>query len=285
MVKQLSLIIVTYNSESIIADCLDSIRKFNDLGNKLELIIVDNNSRDQEHVKKIVSTYMDLDVKWIAAPENKGYGAGNNLGVQHATAPYVLIMNPDVRLIKLVFKELLKEFSITDNLGLVGVGFADHSSPLYLKPEYYTVFKILFIELLQKYNMIPFNQTYMSGSFLVFDKAAFIQAGCFDEQIFLYWEEADITNRLISNGKKIRWIDTIKVFHLTEQRKFNEKLVSAEIESLDYYCSKFQLNKTKVLSRYLTVNRIKYFVSLITGNQIKKEMFGGWVKILKKQLS
>jgi GT2 family glycosyltransferase len=284
-VKQLSLIIVTYNAESLIRDCLESISKFNDLGDELELIIVDNNSRDQEKLSQIIASFAGLNIVLLKAPGNNGYGTGNNIGVRHATAPYILIMNPDVRLIKPVFRDLLKEFGTTDNLGMAGVSFADHSSPLYLKPEYYTVLKILFIKLLQKYNLLPFNQTYMSGSFLVFDKAAFIQAGCFDEQIFLYLEEADITNRLISNGKKIKWVDTIKVFHLTEQRRFNEKLVSAEIDSLDYYCHKFQLNRKIILSRYLMVNRMKYFVALITRNQIKKEMFGGWVKILKRQLA
>jgi len=150
MSKQLSIIIVTYNSKSIIADCLLSISKFNDIGDKLEVIIVDNNSNDQKEVYEIIQHYKDLPIVWITNPDNNGYGAGNNLGVQKATAPYILIMNPDVKLVMPVFKKLLALFNVQTDLAMVGVSFADKSSSLYLKPEYFTVCKILFIRFLQK---------------------------------------------------------------------------------------------------------------------------------------
>ena len=47
--KRLSIIIVTYNSEHAIYDCVSSIIKFSDIPlSELELIIVDNNSRDTD---------------------------------------------------------------------------------------------------------------------------------------------------------------------------------------------------------------------------------------------
>ena len=55
MNKQLSIIIVTYNSEKLIFECLDSIYKYNDIGDSLEVIIVDNCSNDQEKVFEKVS--------------------------------------------------------------------------------------------------------------------------------------------------------------------------------------------------------------------------------------
>ena len=44
MHKRVSVIIVTYNSEKHIYDCLSSIYRYNDIGDLLEVIIVDNNS-------------------------------------------------------------------------------------------------------------------------------------------------------------------------------------------------------------------------------------------------
>ena len=47
--KRLSIIIVTYNSEHDIYDCVSSIMKFSDIPlSEIELIIVDNNSRDTD---------------------------------------------------------------------------------------------------------------------------------------------------------------------------------------------------------------------------------------------
>ena len=44
MAKKISIIIVTYNSQSHIYDCISSINQYNDIGDELEIIIVDNMS-------------------------------------------------------------------------------------------------------------------------------------------------------------------------------------------------------------------------------------------------
>ena len=48
MNKKLSIVIVTYNSEQLIYDCLNSIYKYNDLDDALEVIVVDNDSSNQK---------------------------------------------------------------------------------------------------------------------------------------------------------------------------------------------------------------------------------------------
>ena len=48
MHKRVSVIIVTYNSEKHIYDCLSSIYRYNDIGDLLEVIIVDNNSCNKD---------------------------------------------------------------------------------------------------------------------------------------------------------------------------------------------------------------------------------------------
>ena len=42
--KQLSVIILTYNSEKDIYQCLESVYQYNDIGEDLEVIVVDNQS-------------------------------------------------------------------------------------------------------------------------------------------------------------------------------------------------------------------------------------------------
>ena len=70
--KLLSLIILTYNSEKDIYDCLKSVYQYNDIGDGLEIIIVDNNSRNYtEMYDTIKSLYPD--VKIIANDRNGGY--------------------------------------------------------------------------------------------------------------------------------------------------------------------------------------------------------------------
>ncbi len=283
MSKKLSIIIVTYNSTKLIVECLDSIVKHNDLGDALEVIIVDNNSADQEELAAIIAQYKNLDILYLPTNKNGGYGAGNNVGVAQAKAPHILIMNPDVRIENPVFKTILDEFEANPKLAMTGVTFSDNSLPLYFKPEYYTVCKVLPVRFLVKYNLLRPHQTFLQGSFLTFDKEAFLQAGGFDENIFLYFEEPDITNRLLEIGKETKLLADIQVLHLTHDRKFNPFLVGVEVDSLNYYITKFKLNRKKVVRQYMLVNKIKYWISCIINNQAKKEEFKAWVDALKER--
>ena len=80
-----SVIIVSYKKLDILIDCLDSIYKYNDIGDKLEIIVVDNSPEDNIY-NYIKSNYNDVR---ILKSENKGFGAGNNLGAKIARGEYL----------------------------------------------------------------------------------------------------------------------------------------------------------------------------------------------------
>ena len=86
----LSIIIVSYNSDEYLRDCLDSIFFNNDIGEKLEVIIVDN--AKSHNTKCIVDKYNQA--VYIES-SNAGFGAGNNTGARHAKNEYMLFLNPD----------------------------------------------------------------------------------------------------------------------------------------------------------------------------------------------
>ena len=113
--KKISLIILTFNSEKDIYDCLYSVYQHNDIGESLEIIVVDNNSHDYAQMhKKISALYPNVII--IPNKENGGYGQGNNIGINIASAPIVAIMNPDVRLVMPVFSEILHTLRKESNI-------------------------------------------------------------------------------------------------------------------------------------------------------------------------
>ena len=72
--KKLSIIIVTYNSEKDIYDCLDSIYSHCDIPIKeLEVIIVDNNSTDCDTMFNKLKTLWGEDIILIKNSSNGGY--------------------------------------------------------------------------------------------------------------------------------------------------------------------------------------------------------------------
>lgn len=283
--KQISLIIVTFESSALIQECLDSVFQFNDLTENLEVIVVDNGSSDQGLLFDLISKHYDNRVKCIASPGNVGYGAGNNLGVLHSSASRIVIMNPDVRLVEPVFAQLISFFDHNPETGMASVSFADESCPFFVKPEHYNLWNLLTFKKQVKRKNFNSRKTYLPGSFLMFDKNVFEAVGMFDENIFLYFEEADISNRIERYGKKIRRIDELKVFHLTHDRKLNEGLIKIEIDSLSYYARKFGYGLHHVIGNYLLVNRMKLFAARLINDLKKIHFFQTWIKLLKQKLN
>ena len=131
--KRLSIIIVTYNSEHDIYDCVSSIMKFSDIPlSEIELIIVDNNSRDTDTMFIKLKELYGNDIVLIKNTHNGGYGQGNNVGIKKATAPVILIMNPDVRLIEPFFKTAVEAF---ENDSELAMDIIDVQTGLPLKDE------------------------------------------------------------------------------------------------------------------------------------------------------
>ena len=282
--KKISLIIVTYNSFYLIDECLDSIYKFNDIGDNLEVIVVDNASKDQEQLfYKVNNKYGSL-VKLIDGKSNGGYGKGNNIGVSNSSGDILIIMNPDIRLTMPTFKRIIDVFS-DSTVGMIGVNFIDGSCPFYNKPEYLSIYKELSLKRTIKKGRYDSQTMYMSGSFLGFTRESYLGAGGFDENIFLYFEEPDMTNRIQAIGKKVIWCPEIYVNHLPHTSKFSSFTYNAMLNSLRYYSSTYNIDFKRNLKIRISYLNMKRTVAKLVGNQVKSELFGEIIELYKEKLN
>jgi GT2 family glycosyltransferase len=191
---KISIIIVTYNSQSLISDCLQSILDYADISlDEIEIIVVDNSSGENaEELKSRVENHSvakKIKTKYIHNVANLGYGQGNNIGIFNSTGDIVCIMNPDVRFTEPLFKDVLLKFE-DSNLALLGykqTGGFDYS--FYMKPELKSAFSGWKMKLLNKRDSFNPKKHYLSGAFFFIDKNKFSQIGMFDEKIFMYFEE------------------------------------------------------------------------------------------------
>lgn len=118
MNKLASIIILTYNSEKYIENCLKSV--FEQTYPNIEILIIDNNSKDNstEKTKGILREFKG-DQKLILNDKNLGYAGGNNLGIKQSRGEYVFIINPDIVLDKDCVKEIVNEFEEDPKIGSV----------------------------------------------------------------------------------------------------------------------------------------------------------------------
>jgi GT2 family glycosyltransferase len=283
MKKELSVIIVTYNSDRLIFDCLNSIFEFNDIGDKLEVIVVDNCSKNVDFMFDEIEKIYNSRIILLKNTFNGGYGQGNNLGVEIASAPFFVVMNPDVRLVNPIFSIILNSFLKNDNVGLIGVRFVDGSNHCYFKPESDSLFRMIFGKQLLKLGLYSLNEIFFSGSFMAFRKSFFVGIGMFDERIFLYHEEADISNRMLKFGYGIKLLRDVSVLHLAHNREVNNDLLVIASNSRQYYFDKYNLEITNYYNCLLISYMVKYCIAVALNNKFKKKEFMAWIKMLNNQ--
>ena len=118
MNKLASIIVLTYNSEKYIGDCLQSV--FEQTYEDIEIIIIDNCSKDRtiEKIGEILREH-EGNQRVISNEKNIGYAAGNNLGIKESRGGYLFIINPDLVLDKNYVKTAVDEFERNSQVGSV----------------------------------------------------------------------------------------------------------------------------------------------------------------------
>lgn len=101
---KLVVVIVTFNCQNTIGDCLASVLK----QDNSSILVVDNNSQDKtvSHIKQKFPQ-----VKLIELTENLGFAGGNNMGINFTLqkqSDYILILNPDTQVLPGCFSALFR---------------------------------------------------------------------------------------------------------------------------------------------------------------------------------
>ena len=173
--KNLTFIIVTYKSEHIINDCIETLPK------NSEIILIDN-SNDKDLKKNLEKKYNNIEV---IVQENEGMGSANNLGIKLCKTDYAFVINPDVKFYQNTIQALI-DFSAKNNDYAVLAPISDDSR--------YPNYKI------QGKNMSENTTDYLSvdsvdGFAMLINKNKFKDNFYFDENFFLYLENDDLCLR------------------------------------------------------------------------------------------
>ncbi|AOE83155.1 glycosyltransferase [Pseudomonas sp. TCU-HL1] len=202
---KISIITVCHKSSIKIREYVSSfIKNHNHVGDKsfCEFIFIEN-SQDK-NIEKAVSPLADYGFKAsIIHCENNGFGAGCNIGASKANGEILAFVNPDMRFLSDILPLLEAENwngwgtvkQLANNKRISSIDWLPEKKGL--------IFEVLkgyiWINLLDRFFL---RNSYASGSFLIVDKNLFFQAGRFNEEFFMYYEEAELCRRLyIGSGK------------------------------------------------------------------------------------
>lgn len=272
MKYKLLVVTVTYKPDILeLCAFVDSFIKYNDLGQQAKLIIVDNSPKGFWDISVFAIKYPTITL--IKNPENQGFGASNNKGFEIFKSEYVLFMNNDAEFVEPVFREILSVFADNPNLGCVGIHQEGGAPSFFARSESLLGKK----ELKKRMRLNQFDPVnfFLSGAFLMLPSSVFIEVGKFDPLFFMYCEESDLINRLVSKQYEIRYLPELSFLHKVKNRKRKDEYLCGEVlsRSYCYYLQKYHYGNYKYLffSRYKTYYKlICYFVLLFDLREVMK---------------
>lgn len=229
------LVVVTVTYKPILEELsafANSFLKYNDLGDAVKLVIVDNSPKSSWNIEKFNKAFSMITI--IKNPTNLGFGAANNIGFELFESDYVLFMNNDTEFIQPVFRSLIKICESNNRIGCIGIhqlGGAPSFFPKMTAPK--------------NIDNNHFDDSYhfISGAFMFFRSSAFKECGMFDSNLFLYFEEFDISIRLREKGFCTKYVSKLFFWHkIGNRRCINEKTWKSAVPSFCYICKKYNLD-------------------------------------------
>lgn len=278
----LSIIILSYNTKDLLKRCLIS------LGQKNEVIVVDNGSKDGsgEMVTKEFPA-----VKLIENKENLGYARGNNIGLQHAHGDFILFLNSDTEVFPggleaaVEFMKKNPEVGALSPKTLLPSGKMDPDCHRGFPTPWASITYFLGLGKIFPKSRIfgQYHKFYLdlssvheidagAGAFMLVPKKVINEVGGWDEQYFFYGEDLDFYYRIKKAGYKVMFYAKPLLKHhkgassglrretklIAKNSKENRiKVAKASVEAMEIFYKKFYKTQYPFWLTFLVLLAIK----------------------------
>ena len=227
--KRVTLIIVNWNSGSLLTQCLTSLPP-TDGDIEIEVIVVDNASTDDSLTE---ARRQFPDFHYILNNSNLGFGAAQNQGFTAGTGDYMVVLNMDTILQPDTVSACVAYMEENLKIGCLGcqLRYADdtlqlsaHQFPTLTRtwiarfPALGDLLPARFQLELSSFDYELTQQVdYVKGAFMFLRKEALDEVGLFDEQFFMYSEETDLCYRLWKHDWQVVYYPGTSIRHLRAQ--------------------------------------------------------------------
>jgi len=274
----ISIITINYNQSLLTKNFVDSVIEYTPSTISYEIIIVDNCSEIADY-KNLKTIFKNYNIKIIRSNINTGFGGGNMIGAQKATGKYLAFINNDVLFIEDSFTPLINYMKNNLKVGVLAPQQLDRNeNPAYSYDYNHGLRRLLLgswaIDLFKKrkrkriLHKTPFSVDFIQGCFMFFDSNKFTKVDGFDTNIFLYYEEMDICNRLKQKGYSSFFVPLTRFIHLEGESTKKSYEIKKELNLSRLYVSKknhsplkYQIIRFYFLIKWLfkSIFKPKYF--------------------------
>lgn len=201
MEKNVTVVSVAFNSFDVVPDMAQSLPE------NAQLVIVDNGDDDG-----LRAWARGQGHRLIVSEVNLGFGGACNLGAAEAETEFLLFLNPDARIDSGALDVLLDAAVSYPEASAFGPQFLKHPEDRYkVRPS-----KILKRGVFAPRWSQPTEPTVvpsLNGAGILVRRAAFEAIGGFDDNIFLFFEDDDISLCLTEHCGPLMYIPGSRFFH------------------------------------------------------------------------
>jgi N-acetylglucosaminyl-diphospho-decaprenol L-rhamnosyltransferase len=280
MPPALSIVIVTYNSAAVIRDCLDSIPIGWSVGQDVilpyvETIVIDNGSTDG--TPNLIRQHYPW-VRLFADHGNLLFAGGNNYGFKLASAPLILMLNPDTVIHLSALKQLVDFANAHPKAGMIAPHLVNPDGTLQhnvfhfpnLQQAVYGFFeKLAPIDSPQNGRYLPSDYTrvheveHILGAALLFRRELYEQLPGMDEKFGIYFEETDWCYRARRAGWSLLYTPDATITHLGAHStgKNPEKSSAQFYKSQSYFYRKNYGFVTYLALKLITLVGLSYWLA------------------------
>jgi GT2 family glycosyltransferase len=226
----LEIVIVAFRGLDLLRSCLRSIEQFPTSRGRVLTHVVDNASGDG------TPEFIEREFPRVVVHRrtaNDGFSTANNMALRIATAPYILILNPDTELRPGVLDHLFKELDSQPDVGMIGCrlerldGSFDHAA----KRNFPTASEAIrhFLRFAGPKRVVSNSIGYhapavsergtgdvdaINGAFMLVRRRAVETTGLFDEGYWMYAEDLDWCRRFALSGWRVRYDGRVTAVHV-----------------------------------------------------------------------
>lgn len=211
-----SVAILSYNGKKDLKKVLTELETIEYTKDKLEIIVVDNNSKDGT-----AKMARDLfpNVQLISLPKNLGM-SGLNSAFKIIRGKYCLVLDHDSFIESKGLLKALREFQIDKKLGVLACNIIN---PFTKQSEL---------------NFLPQNLDYSMywsdfiGGGVIIRKSIFEKVGFFSPDVFMYGHETEFSLRVLNSGYDIKYAPFIRVYRTNNPNTLTDQRVKLAAQNL-----------------------------------------------------
>lgn len=227
-----SFVIIEYHSTDDILKCIQAIQNLN-LDFEYEIIVSSNSQYNNEQQEKLIDNHKSI--KWSFNKYNNGFAYGMNCGIRIAKGKYIILQNPDTKIVKGDLKQVFS-FIEKEKVGLIGPQIVNSKqeiqdscrpfmTPLKLIQRLYNRYikgKQSILDQQFDYSKIQ-TVDWIIGGFMVIPRSTITKVGLLCEKYFMYVEDMDYCYHVWQNNLKVYYYPDLLIEYEGDRKSASVK--------------------------------------------------------------